>query len=296
MSHDAPFAHSNFTTMANVDLFPGAVQLGPSVYLYAPPNGGPSGISAPKVLILCTWMNARPVHIKKYIDGYQALFPATKIILIRSSTPDVTYRSTATLQARVEPAVAVIRAACAQEPSSPEVLLHVFSNGGSHQSITLLRTYQSTTGHVFPIHAKILDSCPGRGNFSRSYLALSEPLARQPIYVRFLGSMAVFLALCFLGVSVFLLRIENPIETIRQGLNDRKTIMETKRVYIYSDADPMVHWQEVEDHADDARIKGYTVQLEKFEGSGHAAHVRVGGGERYWRIVENLWTQSPVAG
>ena len=294
MSYDPPVAHSNFAAMANVDLFPGAVQLGPSVYLYAPPNGEPSGIYAPKVLVPCTWMNARPVHIKKYIVGYQALFPTTKIILIRSSTPDVTYRSTATLQSRVEPAVAVIRAACTQEPSSPEVLLHAFSNGGSYQVITLLRTYQSSTGHVFPIHAKIFDSCPGRGNFSRSYLALSEPLARQPIYVRFLGSIAVFLILCFSSVSVFLFRIENPIETIRQGLNDRRTTRETKRVYIYSDVDPMVHWQEVEDHADDAGIKGYTVQLEKFEGSGHAAHVRVGGGERYWRIVKDLWTQSAM--
>lgn len=281
--------------MPNVDLCPGTVQLSPSVYLYTPLDGGSSGISTPKVVVLCTWMNARPVHIKKYIVGYQALFPTSKIILIRSATPDIVYRSTATLQARIEPAVAVIRAACAQEPSHPEILLHAFSNGGSHQSITLLRTYLSATGHMFPIHTKILDSCPGRGHFGRSYMALSEPFARQPIYLRFPGSMAVFLILCLFGVLVFLLRIENPIETIRRGLNDGKIIRETKRVYIYSDVDPMVHWQEVEDHAADAGMKGYTVQLQKFEGSGHAAHVRVGGGERYWRIVKDLWTQSAVA-
>ena len=280
--------------MANDNVFPGMVQLSPSVYLYTPTNQGSSGTPAPKALVLCTWMNARPVHIKKYIVGYQALFPTARIILIRSSTPDVTYRSTATLRGRIEPAVALIRAACAQDTSNPEILLHAFSNGGSHQSITLLRNYLSATGHKFPIHAKILDSCPGRGNFGRSYLALSEPFARQPIYIRFLGSISVILILCIFGVLVFLFRIENPIETIRQGLNDRQITRETNRVYIYSDVDPMVHWQEVEDHADDAGMKGYAVHLEKFEGSGHAAHVRVGGGERYWRIVKDLWAQTAV--
>ena len=115
------------------------------------------------------------------------------------------------------------------------------------------------------------------------------------MYVRFLGSISVTLTLCLFWILVFLFRIENPIETIRRGLNNRKIIRETNRVYIYSDGDPMVHWQEVEDHADDARMKGYAVQMERFEGSGHAAHVRVGGGQRYWRIVKNLWAQSAVA-
>ena len=63
-------------------------------------------------------------------------------------------------------------------------------------------------------------------------------------------------------------------------------------MYIYSDTDPMVHTEEVEDHATDARQKGFVVDLEQFHGSGHAAHVRIGGGERYWRIVKDLWAQS----
>lgn len=63
-------------------------------------------------------------------------------------------------------------------------------------------------------------------------------------------------------------------------------------MYIYSDADRMVDWQEVEDHAADARSRGFVVDLERFEGSGHAAHVRVGGGERYWQIVKDLWRES----
>ena len=281
--------------MALTSPFPGMVELGPSVYLYTPAHQAhEANISAPKLVILCAWMNAHPIHIKKYIFGYQALFPTATILLIRSSTLDVLYRSTAILRRRVEPALAVIRSICSPEPASPEILLHVFSNGGSHQGINLLRCYPTATGQVFPIHATILDSCPGRGNLKRSYLALTAPFERQPIYLRLLGSLFTILILCLYWVMIIPLGLENPIERIRQGLNDRSITRETKRVYIYSDVDPMVHWQEVEDHADDARKNGFVTRMEKFKGSGHAAHVRVGGGERYWRIAKDLWTQSTI--
>ena len=160
----------------------------------------------------------------------------------------------------------------------------------------LLSNYLSATGQKFPIHAKILDSCPGRGNFRRSYLALSAPFDRQPFYLRLPSSAAVVLVLCLYWLLGTFLRNENPIETVRQALNDKRTVRESKRVYIYSDMDPMVHWQEVEDHAEDAGNKGFVVELQRFVGSGHAANVRVGGGERYWQIVRDLWRQSMISG
>ena len=277
--------------MAPRDLFPSMVQIGPSVYLYTPSGQAhvPNDIYAPKLVIIYAWMNARPIHITKYIVGYQTLFPRSKILLIRSSTPDILYRSTATLRRRLKPALAVVQSTCSQEPSYPEILLHAFSNGGSHQSINMLHYHLSSTGYTFPRHAKVLDSCPGSGNFYRSYLALSAPFDRQPLYIRLVCSFLVILTLCLYWVLIFPLRLENPIEAIRQGLNDKSITSETKRVYIYSDADRMVHWKEVEDHAEDARNKGFLVGLEKFEGSGHAAHVRVGSGERYWEIIKDLW-------
>ena len=64
---------------------------------------------------------------------------------------------------------------------------------------------------------------------------------------------------------------------------------ETKRCYLYSEIDPTVGWHDVEAHTQDAAEKGFVVQSEKFEGSGHCAHIRVGGGRRYWAIVNSLW-------
>ena len=277
--------------MASREPFPGMTQIGPSVYSYVPLQER-RDLSAPNLVVLCSWMAAHSTHITKYITGYQTLFPTARILLIRSEAPDIIYRSAATLHRRIQPALDIVRSTCAKEPSRPEILLHVFSNGGSHQATNLLRNYRSAVGQRFPLHAKILDSCPGRGSFRRSYLALSAPFDRQPVYLRLLSSLAVVIILCIHWILVTSLQFENPIETIRQGLNDKQITRETKRVYIYSDADRMVDWQEVEDHAADARSRGFVVDLERFEGSGHAAHVRVGGGERYWQIVKDLWRES----
>ena len=194
-------------------------------------------------------MAAHSTHITKYITGYQSLFPTAQILLIRSEAPDIIYRSKATLRRRTQPAIDLLRSC--KEPS--QILLHVFSNGGSHQAINLIQNYQSSVGQRFPIHAKILDSCPGRGNFKRSYLALSAPFDRQPVYLRLPSNLAVVIILCIHWILVTLRIIENPIKIIRRGLNEQTR--ETNRVYIYSDADRMVHWQEVEDHAADARSK-----------------------------------------
>ena len=67
---------------------------------------------------------------------------------------------------------------------------------------------------------------------------------------------------------------------------------ESSRCYIYSESDFMVGWRDIEDHAIDAADKGFTVQSEKFDGSGHCAHVRVAGGAKYWAVVDRLWQGS----
>lgn len=91
---------------------------------------------------------------------------------------------------------------------------------------------------------------------------------------------------------MFGLRMENPFETLWQGLKNMEKVNETKRVYIYSENDDMVPWHYVEDHAVEARRIGLNVELEKFVGSGHVAHAKAGNNERYWRIVEQMWKSS----
>lgn len=285
-------------------------RLSPSVYLYDPTNTDISSSStnlgqetraskqtattsspaAPKVIVLCTWMSAHPVHISKYITGYQTHYPASRIVIIQSSPADLFWRSASAQRRRVNAAVSAILIHCSytKDPKT-EILLHVFSNGGCSQLLCLLEMYRQRTCYAFPSHVKILDSCPGRGTFKKAISALAVSLPKsQPLYSIFLGLL--YLAMSVYFIITISIGITNPIEHLRQALNDVKSMKnERSRCYIYGDADRMVDWHDIEAHAEDARQKGFATRTERFEGSGHVAHVRQGGGARYWSIVDEMW-------
>lgn len=244
---------------------------------------------APKIIILCSWMSAHPTHVLKYVQGYRTRYPASRIILINSTPPDLFYRRASTQQHHLTPAISAVLSSCSISSEAPEIILHIFSNGGSHQARNLLLAYHRVTSTPFPPHVTIFDSCLGRATFRRSVLALSSAL--PPSWFARLS----LLGLIYIVVSVYWivfvpLRLPDPIERLRQALNSR-TIMprETRRCYIYSEADPMVGWRDVEAHAQSAVDNGFVVQCEKYGASGHCTHVRVDGGKRYWAAVHTLW-------
>lgn len=309
---DIPF---HMQPTPTVDSLSPLIKLSPSVYLVEPAQDpgeheiGPSDekansarvgrtISAecPKLVILVTWMSAQHAHISKYIRGYQSLYPTSRILVIRNSPPDFLYRPTSTQRRRVASAVSTIVSCCPATggPEDPQIILHVFSNGGSHQTHNLLLAYGETIARPFPPHVTIFDSCPGRASFGRSVLALSSALPN------FLPARLFLLFWIYAVVSVYWAActsfgIVDPIERLRQAMNGQAIMgTEIKRCYVYSEIDPMVGWQDVEDHAHEAVERGFVVMLEKFEGTGHCAHVRFGEGRRYWAIVNALWRATQV--
>lgn len=60
---------------------------------------------------------------------------------------------------------------------------------------------------------------------------------------------------------------------------------EIRRAYIYSPADLLTNYRDVEAHAAEAEAKGFSVALEKYENSAHVAHLRKDE-SRYWDIVK----------
>ena len=287
-------------------------QLSPSVYLSEPPRNSntplatsnadgtspikpgqaTSGTPSPsspqsKLIILFTWMSAHPSHISKYISGYRTHYPTSRILVIRSSPADMFYRRTAVQRRRVASAVSALLSHSDAHPDS-EIIFHIFSNGGSYQFCNLLSAYRETTSQSLPSHIKIFDSCPGRGTFKRTILALSPGLPSFPP-AHLLSLLLIYVIISIYWVLFVPLRIPDPIERLRRTLNSQAAMQaETKRCYVYSETDPMVGWRDVEDHAREAAERGANVRREKFEGSGHCAHVRVGGGARYWMIVDAL--------
>lgn len=69
------------------------------------------------------------------------------------------------------------------------------------------------------------------------------------------------------------------------------------RLYLYSLADKMVDWKEIEAHARMAEENGASgkIELVRFERSEHVAHVREDAG-RYWRSVQRAWEERKTDG
>ena len=82
---------------------------------------------------------------------------------------------------------------------------------------------------------------------------------------------------------------ETIVDTVRRGLNDAELLpVEAVRLYVYSTADKLIQWQDVEAHAREAEAKGYKVQMVKYLDSPHAAHL-LHDEKRYWSAVTGLW-------
>ena len=59
-------------------------------------------------------------------------------------------------------------------------------------------------------------------------------------------------------------------------------------IYLFSKEDRMINWADIEEHAEEARRKGWTVKEVLFEGSGHCAHVAMDE-RRYIGTVNSVW-------
>lgn len=73
----------------------GFTKLAPSIWLRepAPPlSSPPSGLLPPSLIVLCTWVGARPKHIAKYVAEYLGRYPAAALLVLESNLVDMTYR------------------------------------------------------------------------------------------------------------------------------------------------------------------------------------------------------------
>ena len=277
----------------------GIKKVSPSVLVYPPVSQvDVDDPSAPTLILLATWMDARDVHINKYITRYQALFPTATILVTKSTFRY--YFTPSSARREVEPAVHILHNVLenaynsSSKGSSPRLLIHIFSNGGSCMLYHLYNLYAENASSaastfedgVIPTHVTIFDSVPGRW----SYNSVNAVLASLPRgWIRTLAFPLVHLLGTWWAIKYLLLKF--PEETHVWGLshNDSARVQETCRSYAYSEADEFVDHRAVEEHADHAEARGFVVvKREKFEGSMHVAHARAEP-ERYWCLVKETW-------
>ncbi|KAL8346517.1 hypothetical protein RB601_003802 [Gaeumannomyces tritici] len=274
-------------------------KISPIAYLYRPSaevTPEPESVSespSPKLIIVCSWMGARDQHIAKYIVRYQALHPTSQILLIRSEFPHV--RDPDFALRELQPAVPALRAVfgdgpATPPPSEPELLVHLFSNGGSSMLCHLYSAYEPSS---LPRHVTIFDSAPGQWAYKSGLAAISAGISG---WKRFLLTPFLHAAVIAYYVTHFILpwnraRGDNFARWATTHNNPAINSTEVRRAYIYSKEDKLVGFDAVEEHGRGAKEKGFNVRLERFVGTDHVAHAR-GEAERYWRIVDETWRGS----
>lgn len=250
-------------------------------------------------------MDAQEAHLAKYTAKYQALYPDSHILLIRSF---VYHFVGSKFPGEIAPSVPVIRSILAGDEGDgadgssssnhhPKMLVHVFSNGGSTTLKYLYDLYPKTGARqgespTLPAHVTIFDSAPGRFQWSRSVTAFALSAARSNFFVRmFVTAMAHLMSATYWILTVPWGRGGFLERTWLAHNVKSKNQTETKRTYIYSKDDKLVDYKDIEEHAAQARERGYQVTLEEFKGTAHVAHTR-GDEARYWSIVKDTWERA----
>lgn len=291
---------------------PGFTKISNVVYLHRPArkssaSSASSSPPSPRLIVLAGWMGAALPHLAKYTNRLQALYPSSPIVVLRSFVYHFTTRVSSHPR-EVAAAVPLIKSIMAdyaeveeggKEEGEAEVLVHLFSNGGSAALRHLREQCASAggSGSSFPRHVTVYDSAPGRFQWQRGVTAFMASAAKASAPIRL--AMLVFVNCLFAFYWAAHIPWGRPGYLDRTWLahNDRAgNAAEVRRAYIYSEEDALVDPREVEEHAASAVRNGFVVAaVEKFVGSAHVAHVRVDEA-RYWRIVKETWENSASRG
>ncbi|KAI2601821.1 hypothetical protein GGR54DRAFT_626797 [Hypoxylon sp. NC1633] len=267
--------------------------LDPFVSLYRPEAStsttttSENATNQPQLIIVASWTGAKAVHIAKYIVKYQTLYPTSQILLLQSTMNHIIRPSL--IGPSMKHAASVVRAIFqAQMSSSPRILVHMFSNGGSSSIANLYEQYAALAGPSddkrLPPHVTVFDSCPGVWSIPHAVafvgvgLSSFQKLIAAPILYAWAAAWSTSMALGLLPDS---------LGDWGKAHNESGNTAEMRRVYIYSPSDALIDYKAVEAHAADAQSKGFSVTLERYEGTAHVAHLRKDEG-RYWEIVRRI--------
>ena len=295
------------------------VELGPRTSLFTPqkPSHG-------QLIVLCTWLGAAHKHIFKYTSLYKGIAPGARILLVESNIRSITSSYVKQREA-IKPAVSAALDTLAEcgifssnttqvandshhtssssntNKATPQILLHVFSNGGTTTATQLLLVLNAHLNVPLPLVGLLCDSCPAKGTYWRSYDAMVLSLPNN-LATQLLGALVCHCILVMLYTWIACGN-ENPASLHRRTMLDGEMVSASggegnvdlgkkkamgRVCYFYSKADRMCLWSDIKDHANDARRLGWDVSEVIFEGSGHCAHFSMDK-EKYADAVKSIW-------
>jgi hypothetical protein len=296
-----------FTSASNMvkklcSISEGFIPLSPSVHVKSILAGGESrqqpiapttDTGHPDLIVVTSWTGALPKHIAKYTNSYSQLYPNCPILLVTTSIKDLTLQPSEKKSQALMPAVHYIHAQIlSRQTQQYNILLHAFSEGGSSKAVWLAQEFLDHTGYQLPVAAYVYDSTPGTARFSNNLAAFKRSLPLNP-FVRFCG---ICFGTFFLAISYFfhfvLARARDDLFTkTRKALNDAKLwpVAGVPRTYLFSEADDLICWKDVVDHAEySARHFNVLSLVVKFKATAHCNHMKENE-DYYWSAVKKTW-------
>jgi hypothetical protein len=250
--------------------------------------------SDPTTIVLYGWGSGEAKNVGKYAVGYHALFPNARIVVVLVTLPQAMFGSIPRRMRDMQP---VLDAAFppGEADEKPRMLVQVMSNSGISAFVATLLAFRARfSGKILPHSLLVLDSCPGGRSFFKEVWRWSSALtipAPSWLPAGVVRAFWLFFLTCA-SVIGWVTRIKSVGLLFRSGIVDPKlTAVKAKRLYIYSKADQLVGWRDVEEHIADSRREGYDCSVEVFEGSEHVSHMRMFP-ERYWGVIKKAWDEA----
>ncbi|KAI0200824.1 hypothetical protein F4808DRAFT_460337 [Astrocystis sublimbata] len=249
----------------------------------------------PTTILVYGWGDGSPKHVSKYSEGYHALFPSARIVVIINP---IFAAATQTLPKRTEAMNPVIDACFPTKDDNERVIMHIMSNTGGIYAAATLNAYRERHGEdaVLPHHLCVSDSTPGGLNFGSEIWRWSRAMAMGvPKWIPLPFKFTQALCAAFLSMANYLalaLGIEpaGP-QSARIFVEHAYATPRALRLFCYSKEDDLIHWEDLEEHANIAQGKGYQTVLEEFKGSPHVGHMRMHP-EQYWSTILRCWEQA----
>ncbi|KAJ4396378.1 hypothetical protein N0V93_000597 [Gnomoniopsis smithogilvyi] len=273
---------------------------------------GKTADDSPALIIICTWLGgATYKRIQRYTCGYNDLWPKANILLIQTDPMEYAFYGESWLARKLLPASGEIRklveasasyhkpsqtSPSSPGPNGPEILLHVFSNGGANiatQLVASVNNILSLVGERSPLEIRqiVFDSCPGDPDTNAIYRAAAQSLPHShPL--RPLGCAMLYLVVAGIaGLEAVGIR-KKLGRTMRAQFNNPAVFDKlASRLYLTSNGDVMMDTKDVQAHRDEALARGLRTDTVVFQRAGHCALV-LEDEAAYWGAIAGCWERS----
>jgi hypothetical protein len=261
------------------DFFPGFSALSGQVYIRHPDaqSDAVERPTDPRAVLIYSWGDGQPKNLIKYADGYRDLFPCSTQIVVLAPISTAMWSNLDQRTQAMRPVIDAIFPKASNDDREVEnredrVLAHIMSNTGGINYAATLNAYRAVHDRPMPHHLLVFDSTPGsvfmtRENLARWSRAMALGTANwfpwpfavtQTLWAGFL---------CGNRVLEWVIGKEPaPVFSVKAIIDPYYETKDTRHLYVYSEDDDLIPYEDIEEHIAEARKRGYKSDNHMFKG------------------------------